>query len=1191
MTAKETFQINILGGIRQDIEDPVNPGLVEAENVYYDRNGGLRKRFGYETILNPYGLASLIDPGKNWVDSSLYVTSEADDPEESTSVDKGVYIFNHGGSLVRTSESKLYADGFTFRSLIPNAVAFYDPVTSSTNSLVGADISEATYVVGGISKYVVRVVTYRTEVSNETDNPDNRQNIGDLRYSVYVDDKLVIDRRSLGSDVCSAKLVATDNHIIVVYAKKYNASDARLLLRGLKLASPGNGFGVPSEISLKYGNSGLSASSAYVENTLSFLRGFNVPFDVCEYSKPGLIGGNKFLLAYVVADGTSPIRYWPEIQRVQVSEPGGGDVAYDNSSSILLWNTAYKLGYLSEPINTISISTDKYEDAGYGDIPAGGTANQSKFAWLMFGKTNATNSVAVLGAIAVRKDGIVANTAFSPYLFTVHTSSGTTVGCGIKQLAAVADGYGTTVGSTPSASNQVCYAMCRVYYYDNSTSVLRYKLVSFCYGLSSSYSSPLTTYTPFIGRKHTADVTNAMIVAKPWLYDNVPYAPLYVHTNRADETTGSSHIVVDMMLGSDRYDHLSGDIARVSLRPVCNIAPRQLFYLGYAQATRTTVPITSNEISGSLVSGSNVTYAGVTSPSTTKTSGICSVSRFRISHQYTPSSCSADNTSIIAGGVPWKYDGSTVSELGFIRPPSIIYTYESANSATDSSTGKHYYKAVYEWIDANGNVSQSESSDIYTATKTTKTTVVQIAFDRLTLRMDRNTELFERNPIKVSLYRSTLDSDANFYRVTTCPLSTRFSNQNLSEWFYATGTIYFEDDVTDANLVKNEMLYEADGAILSNVSPPSATLVAVHKSRVWLAGTPDDSIWFSKSFVPGVEPGFNEVLTVLPFEGGRVTGLASLDDYLVIFKENSVWFLQGDGPDASGAGSSLGTPIRIVEGIGAVPGSKVIVADDSVFFQSIDGIFRLRRGSNECINVSHAVKKIVSDIANAQSLKVVTAAYDTKTNIIRFSLVNDIFSATPAGYVLNYHLENNAWTTYVYRGNDDFSDGAPVILSSCMVNNRWVALNHINVLMKESTTSKVDYDGNRPFSMSIKTGWIRLSGVAGYQRVQRIIVTGERVGDSMAEWSMSVIHNGNVYETPVSRSLATTTNAGNVEVLEYPVKIQRSDMFKVVLAETTDNSQSNGETMILTGVTVYGSRLRGRTTKGTNISRKRSGIF
>lgn len=155
----------------------------------------------------------------------------------------------------------------------------------------------------------------------------------------------------------------------------------------------------------------------------------------------------------------------------------------------------------------------------------------------------------------------------------------------------------------------------------------------------------------------------------------------------------------------------------------------------------------------------------------------------------------------------------------------------------------------------------------------------------------------------------------------------------------------FDGPQKDYNgLIAEPFLYTT-GNVLDNVPPPSALAMCIHQNRLVMGGADDTSvIWFSKELGPTEAPGFNDALTIQLNDGGAVTGLASIESALIVFKTDDIFVIAGTMPDSTGYGPSLSTPLKLPSGIGCINHRSVIETPVGVFFQSKRTIELLKSG-------------------------------------------------------------------------------------------------------------------------------------------------------------------------------------------------------------------------------------------------------
>ena len=222
--------------------------------------------------------------------------------------------------------------------------------------------------------------------------------------------------------------------------------------------------------------------------------------------------------------------------------------------------------------------------------------------------------------------------------------------------------------------------------------------------------------------------------------------------------------------------------------------------------------------------------------------------------------------------------------------------------------GTRQYWATYESIDAAGQFHTSAPSNAFTVLTGAKDisgapgsnntgagnnqATLNSAFITIpTLRVTA------RGPnVQIGLFRSIADESGGAvgYRIATIPNNT------------AVDSVTYLDTVSDANITSADPLYTSSGEI-ENIGPPSAQIVVRHGGRVWLGDLDDqDLVWFSKPYVPGYAPAWSDLFTQrIDRTGGPVRAMASMDSYLVIFKEDRTYALTGPGPDATGQNGSF----------------------------------------------------------------------------------------------------------------------------------------------------------------------------------------------------------------------------------------------------------------------------------------------
>lgn len=300
-------------------------------------------------------------------------------------------------------------------------------------------------------------------------------------------------------------------------------------------------------------------------------------------------------------------------------------------------------------------------------------------------------------------------------------------------------------------------------------------------------------------------------------------------------------------------------------------------------------------------------------------------------------------------------------------------------------------------------------------------------------------------------------------------------------------------------LLSQPVLYTVGGG-LDNVAPPSALCMTVHQNRLVIGGADDATVvWFSKELSPTDAPGFNDALTIQIEDGGPVTGLASMESLLVVFKRNMTFIVPGDMPDDTGGAvnrgyvsNTLGTPVRMPHGIGCVDHRAVVETPVGVFFQSQRTIELLSRD----MSITPIGLKLDDTLTSYP--EITAAVHNAKDTEVWFALRNP---ASTANVFVVYNYTTDVWSKHT-TNLDSFQ---PVTFPMTVMDNivyfatNWNDPNGVlplqTVVYKQTDDKFFDVSpsGRRYVNMAWQTAPIALNQVQGYQRMKRIRVFGSPI--------------------------------------------------------------------------------------------------
>lgn len=368
--------------------------------------------------------------------------------------------------------------------------------------------------------------------------------------------------------------------------------------------------------------------------------------------------------------------------------------------------------------------------------------------------------------------------------------------------------------------------------------------------------------------------------------------------------------------------------------------------------------------------------------------------------------------------------------------------------------GTYLYVAMYEWTDNFGQIHRSapsESLSVTVGAGDPKSVTVTVPTLRLTSRPAAS--------VRIVVYR-TKASGTVFYRLS--PIASPTVNSTTVD------AVTFLDQLADSAIGVNEFLY-TNGGVLENLGPPAASMVTTYRGRMFLAGLSEpNTIAYSKYVVPGEAVAFpGEFLIRVDQRGGPITGMAALDDKLILFKESSIFVLAGDGPTDAGTQDDFGAPQLVTTDAGCSNPKSIVLVPNGLMFQTPKGIYLIDRG----LNVTYAGQHVES--FNGQTIT--GAALVPNTNQVRFTIAD--------GSALVFDYLMGQWSTFTNHSAVD----CDVWL------DEFVFVKSNGLVYKENRTLFTDGPGV-PIKLKMTTSWLAVAGLQGYQRTRRILVLGEYKG-------------------------------------------------------------------------------------------------
>jgi hypothetical protein len=423
------------------------------------------------------------------------------------------------------------------------------------------------------------------------------------------------------------------------------------------------------------------------------------------------------------------------------------------------------------------------------------------------------------------------------------------------------------------------------------------------------------------------------------------------------------------------------------------------------------------------------------------------------------------------GGFVQMYDGVNVVEHGFhLYPEDVTATGLTFGGSMDAGT--YSYAVCYEWVDQQNNIHRSAPSTPVQVTIQVPTppapanqgsALIIIPYLQLTDKTgDRG--------VQVVVYR-TVANGTILYRLS----SLTAPNQNVIGGAF---TFTYTDTANDSVLVSGttaarpEMytqpiasLATGELTVVPNYPAPPAKLIQLHRNRLWVVdSTKQLQLWYSKEVTIDAPVEFNDgfVKQIDP-RGGPITALATVDDKLLVFKKDHIFFIVGQGPTATDQNNDLSDAILITTDVGCIDPRSVVGTPVGIMFQTAKGIYLIGR--------SLAVDYIGAPVEAYNSETVTSATLLNDKNQVRFTLGNG------KTLVFDYFVSQWGVFTGQYAFDTVIWQGASTMLRT---NGR---------VLKE--TPGVWTDAGSSYALKATTSWLSFTNVQGFQRVRRAQILGQ----------------------------------------------------------------------------------------------------
>jgi hypothetical protein len=409
------------------------------------------------------------------------------------------------------------------------------------------------------------------------------------------------------------------------------------------------------------------------------------------------------------------------------------------------------------------------------------------------------------------------------------------------------------------------------------------------------------------------------------------------------------------------------------------------------------------------------------------------------------------------------YDGNRVVEHGFLVTPQKPAFVSQTGTGAILPDGTYSYLTVYAWRDKWGQVHRSVPSPAYqyVVTGGPQRPTFEVATTAFTLKTD----------VEIEVYRTEVNGTV-FYK-----LQNSFSDRIMND--PSVPFLSFTDTLPDSTLIENEVLYTTGGT-LENIAADSSKYAVTYKNRVFLLSSDGTYLEYSKLREQNGPVEFNDALKIMLNEyGGPGVCLGVMDDHIIIFKEQAIYALTGEGPNNLGEQDDFRAPYLITSDVGCVDPNSVVTTPMGLMFKSQKGIYMMQRGF--AVNyLGSPVEKYNDDIITSSTLL-------ADTNQVRFTTDNS--------RALVYDYFHNRWSTFTNIQAVD----------ATIYKGIYTYLRSFGDVLTE--TNGLYSDNGSFIKIKIVSAWIHIANVQGFERFYKLLLLGNYLSPHKLEVAFSYNYN------------------------------------------------------------------------------------
>jgi hypothetical protein len=370
-------------------------------------------------------------------------------------------------------------------------------------------------------------------------------------------------------------------------------------------------------------------------------------------------------------------------------------------------------------------------------------------------------------------------------------------------------------------------------------------------------------------------------------------------------------------------------------------------------------------------------------------------------------------------------------------------------------------------------------------------------------------------------------------------------------------------DVLSDAMIANTVILYTNSAVENTAGPPAGPMT-IWDNRLWVIDTEEpNNVWYSKAVIDGTPVEVTDLFTfyITPTNAAQgptspLRGLSAMDDKIIFFKSDAMYYVNGTGPDNLGNNSQYSQPVLITGTVGSSLPNSIAPIPEGLVFQSDKGIWLLQRNLGT-VYLGAPVEEFTTG-AQAVSAQIIPG-----TNQARFVM--------NSGIILMYDYFFQQWGSFT---------GLDAIDSVNYQGLQTLLMSDARVMRELPNSYK---DGSNPVLMKLRTAWFALGGIQGFQRAYFVFILGRYISPhklvvnvaydfNYSQTQTTVItptnYNENYGGDPVFGSSLTWGGGTNVEKWRVMLQKQKCDSLQFTITEQYDPSFGTlaGEGLTLSGM-------------------------